>query len=785
MVGYSVLYLPYTGLLFSVPHSKLKGSSGDVNVRIAEQVTGFRYRDVMCFAMGMLEMMGLLALFLISGIVPKDPSSSACSNGSCLSGRSGVWAVGYSCLPNLASGLTEQYKIFNTTAWYMMRHPTVVVRSKTSVLVSPANYSCKSYHGNYYSDPNKLFTPNNCDGFHSDSNNCMQTYCSCIAECSSLCLTKKMSSAYLALGVCFGVVSLLCVASICVKVLWKLASSSGTSNAAANASDNNNNGNDAAAITSYSGTDYTAVAVDSDPAVNDTSIRFSSGIVNSNGFNSSGFSNANSTNHQRGEVRNNGNEMLELDQDGSDVDTEEGTQAPNTAVTGFALAMLMLAGMLSCPVWYMASLWVGKIKTWQAASFLQCFLYFVLGFSLGKGLVNRTIAFCGVIGIGAGSWFLNDSIFVDIIDYDEFLTQRRNEGFFMCLRPLLLKLCSIPVMVGEMFPKRFYTAGEEARAKAFDMFPSLEVALDALTCIEAESPRVAVKLIFDRMRDWFLSVVIFAVLSLAGVILTSQMFFFRSKVLIGLFAIPVVMIICLGVSMTLFAFSYRRIKNANELLKPGGLPSVALMDKICKNRAMLIEMRDSKLPPSEVITLGKERLLQMLESTIVKSASVVVEPPIDQTDYHFENTKHDELTVWDVEMYSFLYEQSTGQSLYAHQRQQELRHRRSMRAVKAKEKEMINSQPHYDGGKRHTEEDQVSDHSSMYDNISDFDDEEEAAAAILDDKQLADLARAKNISISLNHTAAIHSTASAPVREKDGRGRNEFEGDELDGNDQL
>ena len=103
--------------------------------------------------------------------------------------------------------------------------------------------------------------------------------------------------------------------------------------------------------------------------------------------------------------------------------------------------------------------------------------------------------------------------------------------------------------------------------------------------------------------------------------MTSQMFFFRSKVLIGLFAIPVrtiipaslsrfkfavyihihthihtymtvtvfilteevqnivhicvcavmqvVMIICLGVSMTLFAFSYRRIKNANELLKPG------------------------------------------------------------------------------------------------------------------------------------------------------------------------------------------------------------------------
>ena len=28
------------------------------------------------------------------------------------------------------------------------------------------------------------------------------------------------------------------------------------------------------------------------------------------------------------------------------------------------------------------------------------------------------------IYIGAGSWFLNDSIFLDIIDYDEFLTVR-------------------------------------------------------------------------------------------------------------------------------------------------------------------------------------------------------------------------------------------------------------------------------------------------------------------------------------------------------------------------
>lgn len=39
----------------------------------------------------------------------------------------------------------------------------------------------------------------------------------------------------------------------------------------------------------------------------------------------------------------------------------------------------------------------------------------------------------------------------------------------------------------------------------------------------------------------------------------------------------------------------------------GGLPSMALMDKICKNRSLLIEMRESKLPPAEVLAIGKER----------------------------------------------------------------------------------------------------------------------------------------------------------------------------------
>lgn len=36
------------------------------------------------------------------------------------------------------------------------------------------------------------------------------------------------------------------------------------------------------------------------------------------------------------------------------------------------------------------------------------------------------------------------------------------------------------------------------------------------------------------------------------------------------------MIICLGVSLTLFAFSYRRIKKANDLQKPGDHTNVSM-----------------------------------------------------------------------------------------------------------------------------------------------------------------------------------------------------------------
>ena len=65
-------------------------------------------------------------------------------------------------------------------------------------------------------------------------------------------------------------------------------------------------------------------------------------------------------------------------------------------------------------------------------------------------------------------------------------------------------------------------------------------------------------------------------------------------------------------------------------------------------------------------------------------------------------------------------------------------------------------------GKNICEDDQLSEHSSMYDNLSDFDEDEEEEA-VLDDKQLVELAKARNISISFTPSNIHHSVKKQGV----------------------
>lgn len=60
-----------------------------------------------------------------------------------------------------------------------------------------------------------------------------------------------------------------------------------------------------------------------------------------------------------------------------------------------------------------------------------------------------------------------------------------------------------------------------------------------IVCIFFQSPQVATKLMFERMRDWFLTMLAVLALALVGVILTGRMLFFHRAENIGLFAVPV------------------------------------------------------------------------------------------------------------------------------------------------------------------------------------------------------------------------------------------------------
>ena len=125
---------------------------------------------------------------------------------------SGVNAVGYSCLPSPSSGKTQQYTIFNTTAWYHMA--AVNLKQGSKIIPIDHNYTCKFYKGEHYTEPHKLFIPANCDGSHVGDNYCMDSFCTCIAECTSLCTTNGYRTAFLSLSICFGVFSLLAIGSM-------------------------------------------------------------------------------------------------------------------------------------------------------------------------------------------------------------------------------------------------------------------------------------------------------------------------------------------------------------------------------------------------------------------------------------------------------------------------------------------------------------------------------------------------------------------------------------------
>jgi Na+/melibiose symporter-like transporter len=84
----------------------------------------------------------------------------------------------------------------------------------------------------------------------------------------------------------------------------------------------------------------------------------------------------------------------------------------------------------------------GKKKCWEAYSLISV-LTFSLFLMCEEGSLG-TLVFCSIFcALPAGGTYLNDVFVSDVIDYDEFITGKRNEGLYTVFASFIPKITSI------------------------------------------------------------------------------------------------------------------------------------------------------------------------------------------------------------------------------------------------------------------------------------------------------------------------------------------------------
>jgi hypothetical protein len=109
--------------------------------------------------------------------------------------------------------------------------------------------------------------------------------------------------------------------------------------------------------------------------------------------------------------------------------------------------MMMLAAMLGTPIWAWAAMHFGPIPAWQISSFCTAFSIVLFASSSVRGRLSAAILAAVGIGFTLGSRFLNETVILYVIDYDEFLSGFRNVGLFTMLKSFLLKICYYPACI--------------------------------------------------------------------------------------------------------------------------------------------------------------------------------------------------------------------------------------------------------------------------------------------------------------------------------------------------
>jgi Na+/melibiose symporter-like transporter len=93
-------------------------------------------------------------------------------------------------------------------------------------------------------------------------------------------------------------------------------------------------------------------------------------------------------------------------------------------------------------LWHYVICWYGKKKAWLSYSIISI-VTFSLFLLCQEGSMWLLLAFSILNAIPAGGSYLNDVFISDVIDYDEFITGKRNEGIYIVFSSFTPKIVGI------------------------------------------------------------------------------------------------------------------------------------------------------------------------------------------------------------------------------------------------------------------------------------------------------------------------------------------------------
>ena len=132
----------------------------------------------------------------------------------------------------------------------------------------------------------------------------------------------------------------------------------------------------------------------------------------------------------------------------------EGNLVSTVNISGFEFALvsaffaiMMSVCILCIPFW----LWVARLRNKREAYMLGMGIWVIVQlmfFTVQPGQVNYLLFVAGLTGIGvSAAYVLPDSLFADIIEWDELRTGRRQEGIYFGIRAFIRKLAGALVIL--------------------------------------------------------------------------------------------------------------------------------------------------------------------------------------------------------------------------------------------------------------------------------------------------------------------------------------------------